>query len=112
MSASELREAARVLRERMEPEDSPLGLALADWLDTLAADVEDLETILPPHPGTPAHPAMRVADAGAGGAVSECTHPCDHCRPEFWHGCVRPAGHAGYHGCEPDPSDYDESEEL
>lgn len=32
--------------------------------------------------------------------VAECTEPCDHCRPEVWHGCVLPTAHAGYHSCE------------
>jgi hypothetical protein len=35
----------------------------------------------------------------------ECREPCDHCRPDIWHACVRPFGHIGYHSCELDPDD-------
>lgn len=31
--------------------------------------------------------------------------PCDHCQPDAWHACARPAGHRGHHSCEPEPGD-------
>ncbi len=36
-----------------------------------------------------------------------CSQPCDHCRPDEWHGCVRPKGDGGYHSCQRDPEDDD-----
>lgn len=31
-----------------------------------------------------------------------CEDVCDHCRPEDFHRCARPAGHRGYCSCVPD----------
>lgn len=40
--------------------------------------------------------------------MNTCPNPCDHCCPDLWHDCVRPAGHSGYHSCQPYQEDCQE----
>lgn len=57
--------------------------------------------------GVEEHPMnCYCSDCSVGGDDEEseadrCAEPCDHCRPDLWHGCVKAKGHSGYHGCQP-----------
>ena len=65
-TATRVREAATVLRERAEPDDSPLAAALADWLEDLAGQHGAIEGYQLPSD----HPAMRIADLILGGRAA------------------------------------------
>jgi len=42
--------------------------------------------------------------------MPDCRHHCDHCAPDAWHDCIRPRGHSGYHSCQPDPDDVEDTD--